>query len=294
MRLGERSASTQRSNSPVSPGSGPAGSMSYPAPNLTRPHLALGNKPLAIQAWKPGTRRLRDVPGGLQPPQRGNFPGAPRHPSWRRAQALNPTSLTRLPRRRRERGRPGGGPSRQPAAGRPQAAAGERLPAGGAARRLEALAGGGGGGGGAGGAEPGARRERPGPAARRAGEPTGGRLSGPPLLRPLPGPPAAGRARAPPRAWEAERRFSQGEGEAVPRGRAGHRPSIFPDRADAPASQAASRREAGQGRDPAGPEVLAGCRGLSLLVTHPRPPSPPLPSLFYIFLPHRKFPLGNS
>lgn len=124
-----------------------------------------------MHAWN-GTWRLRDGPRGLRPPQRGNRPRTPRSPSQCRAVDPSPWSRARLPRGQQERGRPGGGPRRQPAAGRPQAAAGARLAAHWAARELQAPSGVGGAGrggrGAAGGAEPGARREHPGWAARRA------------------------------------------------------------------------------------------------------------------------------
>lgn len=91
---------------------------------------------------------------GVPPPPKQSFPRAPQSPRQGRDLAPSPASRARLPRGRPERARAGGGPRRPPAAGRPQAAAGERLPAGGGARA----------------AEPGVLRGRTGPAERRAGE----------------------------------------------------------------------------------------------------------------------------
>ncbi|XP_070077847.1 proline-rich proteoglycan 2 [Equus przewalskii] len=89
---------------------------------------------------------------GVPPPPKQSFPRAPQSPRQGRDLAPSPASRARLPRGRPERARAGGGPRRPPAAGRPQAAAGERLPAGGGARA----------------AEPGVLRGRTGPAERRA------------------------------------------------------------------------------------------------------------------------------
>nr|XP_031295819.1 LOW QUALITY PROTEIN: alanine and arginine-rich domain-containing protein [Camelus dromedarius] len=114
--LGKWSVSEWQSSSRVPLGWGPAGSLvtpPRPAPVLI---LALGNKRSAIHAWKPGAPRLRDGPGGLPPPQRGNFLGPPQHPSQSWTLALNPASRARLPWGQPGRGRPEGGPRRRAAA----------------------------------------------------------------------------------------------------------------------------------------------------------------------------------